>query len=601
MTNQVGGVHRFEYDDRGLTTRITDPLERDVVLQYDDMGQLTARTDRNQAEIQYSYTPTGKVETIHYPDAQAINFRYDLNDRLTTMADRLGVSEYEYDAAGRLILETNPYGFSVGYAYDADGNLVELTYPSTDGIVRKVSYHYDALGRLTRATHWLGDTATYDYDAASRLTGVSHFNGTTSDYTYDVANRLVGLDNRAGNTTINRHAYSLDANGNIVHEERELPQAPTRSVDHTLEYHYNPVRNRLLSTSGDWTRHFTYDDEGQLMDQDGVSQYAFDAEHRLVQHTQVGAINRFDYDGAGNRLRVSREDGQRHYIYGAAGQLLAEANANLEITRYYVYAKGLSALIEGGKSYVYHFDHSGNTVAITDDDQMIVNQYRYHPYGRILGQTEAIDQPFTFVGQQGVMEEPSGLYYMRARYYDPETGRFIKEDPIGLAGGINGYAYVGGNPINFIDPSGLEKQGGGSSKIKATHFGQAHEETYLGTKWKKEQNVYPGYVVGDIFATLLQFGGTVLNYPAAVTIGNAIDAADILITNTVVTTQYQVNVFSTTIYDTYYGINTNGNYVEASGFRHNPRSGTPYEIVQPSTYQISTDNQVCLIAGKGCF
>jgi len=92
---------------------------------------------------------------------------------------------------------------------------------------------------------------------------------------------------------------------------------------------------------------------------------------------------------------------------------------------------------------------------MTDNAQTMVNKYAYTPYGQIVNQQETINQPFKFVGQYGVMTEPNGFYYMRARYYDPSVGRFISEDPIGLEGGINLYAYVNGNPILGIDPTGL--------------------------------------------------------------------------------------------------------------------------------------------------
>jgi RHS repeat-associated protein len=87
-----------------------------------------------------------------------------------------------------------------------------------------------------------------------------------------------------------------------------------------------------------------------------------------------------------------------------------------------------------------------------------VNKYAYTPFGEIANQQEAVAQPFKFVGQYGVMAEPNGLYYMRARYYDPIIGRFISEDPSGFGGGdVNLYAYVGNNPVLLIDPLGLCK------------------------------------------------------------------------------------------------------------------------------------------------
>ncbi|MFZ5994261.1 MAG: RHS repeat-associated core domain-containing protein [Thermodesulfobacteriota bacterium] len=101
------------------------------------------------------------------------------------------------------------------------------------------------------------------------------------------------------------------------------------------------------------------------------------------------------------------------------------------------------------------FNAIGSTVAMTDSSQTMVNKYAYDPFGKVINQEEAIPQPFKFVGQYGVMTEPNGFYYMRARYYDPSVGRFVSEDPIGFEGGdVNLYAYVGNNPIVYIDPFG---------------------------------------------------------------------------------------------------------------------------------------------------
>ncbi|MDD5452108.1 MAG: RHS repeat-associated core domain-containing protein [Desulfovibrionales bacterium] len=136
---------------------------------------------------------------------------------------------------------------------------------------------------------------------------------------------------------------------------------------------------------------------------------------------------------------------------------MAEADGANNITRYYIHGLGLMAMVTpSDEVYCYHFNAIGSTVAMTDQSQNIVNKYAYDPFGKVLNQQEAISQPFKFVGQYGVMTEPNGFYYMRARYYDPNVGRFISEDPIGFEGGdVNLYAYVGNNPIMLIDPLGV--------------------------------------------------------------------------------------------------------------------------------------------------
>ncbi|NOT13920.1 MAG: RHS repeat-associated core domain-containing protein [Methylococcaceae bacterium] len=231
------------------------------------------------------------------------------------------------------------------------------------------------------------------------------------------------------------------------------PKAPEQLINHTQPHSYNAQKNRLtgIQRNGTTTATPTYDNEGQLKTQASTT-YSFDFAHRLIGQ----GTSSYVYDGVGNRIQATRNGIVTKYIYDASGNLLAEANANNVITRYYIYGHGLTALVDAitNDVYVFHFDGTGHTVALTNASQQIVNRYAYDPYGKLMAQTETIAQPFKYAGQVGIFAENNNLYYMRARYYDAGVGRFISEDPIGFEGGLNLYAYVGGNPIMLVDPSG---------------------------------------------------------------------------------------------------------------------------------------------------
>jgi len=143
---------------------------------------------------------------------------------------------------------------------------------------------------------------------------------------------------------------------------------------------------------------------------------------------------------------------------------------------YYVYGAGqlLYEISEGGSAptglIYYHFDHNGNTIALSNSTEQVVQRNEYSPYGQLTQASANYDTPFLFAGAFGVQTSGDGLLYMRARFYNPRMGRFLNADPIGFGGGSNWYAYCGGaNPISYADPSGL-LDGGSSNTLMGSQY-----------------------------------------------------------------------------------------------------------------------------------
>ena len=244
--------------------------------------------------------------------------------------------------------------------------------------------------------------------------------------------------------------YTMDPSGNRTGAESYQPDN-TQPPSQNISYTYNDD-NRLL-TAGSTA--FTYDTRGNLLTKTG-STYTWNVRNLLNSVTTGGSTYTYKYDPIGNRIARIVGNSETRYVV-ARGTLLAETNKQGSITAYYVYGLGLiSKVTPQGAAYYYHYDNIGSTVAITNQSGAIVNKYAYDAFGKVLSQTEAISNPFKFVGAFGVMDEGNGLLYMRARYYDPSTGRFISKDPIGWAGGLNLYGYTGNNPVNWVDPEGLQ-------------------------------------------------------------------------------------------------------------------------------------------------
>ncbi|MFA7403470.1 MAG: RHS repeat-associated core domain-containing protein [Pelobacteraceae bacterium] len=502
-TDPKGNSTSYVYDAKGNLTTKTDANGNTISYSYDGNGRLLKKKYADNTEESYSYDAKGNILSATNKDI-AYSFSYDAAGRIVSTTDSNNrFLQYSYDNTGRKTKTIYPEGSVVSYTYDGTGRLATIT----NGGGRTYSYSYNNLGRRTKLTFPNGATANYGYDTAGRLTNLDHKTSsnkiiTSFSYTHDkVGNRLTKTE---PDTTWN---YGYDTVYRIL---QSLPTKQNKEKDegrNSEKYRYDPVGNRLIGPqqrdsyrygSGNQlltNRHlgFSYDKNGNLTTKgklnvgdydhhDEVTNddsgnrwfYSYDFENRLIKaETKNGdesATVSFTYDPFGRRIgkKVEKtEHGKAKEIEGLSyvydGQTLIleyatqkdDEHQNKTGLTKYVHGPNIDeplSMQRDNEVNFYHADGLGSVVALTDKEQKSIETYEYDSFGNLRGDVKPM-QPFTYTGRE--WDKETGLYYYRARYYDPMDGLFHQKDPIGFDGGINVYAYVQNNPIKRKDPYGL--------------------------------------------------------------------------------------------------------------------------------------------------
>ncbi|GAK50176.1 YD repeat protein [Candidatus Moduliflexus flocculans] len=258
----------------------------------------------------------------------------------------------------------------------------------------------------------------------------------------------------------------------------DAPLLPALNAMHSIESS-NAV-NQLVSRT-DPAQTFAYDADGNLTNgftasQPGVTgggvfpfTAVYDVENRLASLTYKDGKNitqafQYTYSGDGLPAIVKRlENGvvkEETRFVRDGGLIIQERNASNAVTRQYAWGLNLGGGIGGllnqrrsGKDYAYLYDASGNVEAVLNASQQVVAAYRYDPFGTLLANTGTFDQPFQFSTKRA--DARIGIVQYEFRNYLPVIGRWMTRDPLGEAGGLNLYAFVGNNPVNWVDPWGL--------------------------------------------------------------------------------------------------------------------------------------------------
>ncbi|MFF4160310.1 RHS repeat-associated core domain-containing protein [Streptomyces sp. NPDC001678] len=487
LSDTAGAVSTITYDRLNQTTGTSDRLGNTVRFSYDDNGNLTSLSDARGKISTWAYDQADRPTSATDPAGVAATFTYDAADRLTRSISRSGqVATAEYDLLGRTT--KTMYGVDTGgkaestasYTYDR----VDLLQQITDSASGNQSFTYDEYDRTTAVTGPTG-TVSYGYDAAGRRTQMNA-TGVTTGYSYDKSGALTSLT--SGKDTITfaldkagrektaslpggwSRTTDLDATGLVkaitysrsgaavgdltyARDERGLQTGLTgKLVKVALPAAESGAAfddtNRLTQLAG---RSFTYDKDGRLTS-DGERGYSWNARGQLTGLTRGGNTATFGYDPLGGRTSKQAGGTSTRFLTDGTNPL-AELDSSGKPTAT-VAASGLDRFLTrttSGKTQIYLTDALGSVVGLADDDGTIATTYTYDPNGRPIPDGAPTSNPYTFTGRE---DDGTGLLYLRNRYYDPATGRFISQDPIGHAAGPNLYQYALSSPTTYTDPSG---------------------------------------------------------------------------------------------------------------------------------------------------
>ncbi len=476
-----------------IPSRIIDPIGNITMLSFDRAGKVTGVRDRNNNVTAATYDKSGKLTQITYPDNTFETYTYDTRGKLLTAANAETALTFTYNDLGKVGTYTDSsLNKTITYEYDNNGNRTKMTDPE-GGVT---TYIYET-NRLKSITNPANKTFTFSYDELGRRKGVGYPNGVAAAYQYDEAGRLTELANKMGANVVSGNAYTYSANSNVL-TKTDQNGTTTYQYDATSQlteamhpalaeaFTYDDSGNRITETRDGSVVNYTHTAGNRIETRNGVV-YTHDANGNIISRTgSTGAVTAYEYDYANRLRKVTMPDGTiAEYKYDALWRriektvttggsttatrylyeglnMLSEYDGNNALKTKYTHNRAIDdplAMERNGQSYYYHKDALGSITAITDSQANLEQWYHYDSFGKITDRmTSTFVQPYVFTGRED--DEETGLYNYRFRYYDPEIGRFISEDPIGFEGGdVNLYSYVGNNPMNRKDPSGLTPKG----------------------------------------------------------------------------------------------------------------------------------------------
>lgn len=477
VTDPRGLVTRYTHDGLGQLWQQVSPDTGTTTFGYDSYGRRSSMTRADGTQTTYGYDSLNRMTSVR-AGALTQTFTYDSCThglgRLCSDRDAIGATSYSYTPEGWTAGRGFTIGsttYALGYNHDSVGHVTAVSYPDgnhanytyTNGVVSgltltmggsmvngatSISYQpmnlgmaswtssnslvnkmgYDTDGRLIRITATGVESLGFAYDNANRVTQIANDinNTVTQDFGYDAMSRLVSVYSGVGN-----ESFQYDANGNRL--------VQTGTVDTVSN-----TSNQLVRSG---TTQYGYDARGNTTTVNGVSTYQYDAFNRM---NSAGGTSYY-VNPEGQRLRKTGTAGTTYFAPDQGGSLLAE-NANGAWIDYVWLNGRLIGRMASNQAYAIHDDQVGRPQVVTDASHHIVWQAQNLAFTQKVT-TASITFNLGFPGQYFDAETSS--WNNGFRDYKSALGRYVESDPIGLAGGINTYAYVGDNPLGYIDPLGL--------------------------------------------------------------------------------------------------------------------------------------------------
>jgi len=433
------------YDEMDRIESMTDPLERTAEWSYNDAGQLEAAKDRRGNVSAFTYDPLGRLAGASFGASgesaeSTVVYEYDEASRLTDVDDSAsGEYALSYDDLDRLEALEGPIG-TVGYEYDLAGRRETM---SASGL-GTVGYEYDNANRLTEMVS--GEQAvSLVYDKAGRLDDFTLPNGVEQHYAYNAAGDLTSILYGEGESAKGEIGYIYDANGLTGSIGGSYARLSLPEPLGLAEY---DAANQLTERDGE---ELEYDADGNLV-LDGSSEYSWNARGQLTG-ISGGSTAAFAYDPFGRRVSKTLGETTTDLLYDGANMIQesVEGSPTANLLVGLRMDQLFSRTTEAGTA-TFLTDRLGSVIALANSAGGVQTTYAYDPFGTSTEAGQSTDNPFQFTGREN---DGTDLQFNRARYYSPAMARFISQDPAGFIGsGPNLYHYVGGAPLDFIDPTG---------------------------------------------------------------------------------------------------------------------------------------------------